>query len=144
MKGITTLSNLWGCQLRDKFRGMPVKKITLYIYSNLYKVGIRTMTKNEKAHFLIDHTYGYGRFGCPPRIPEQATILGIISNFDNRLSSRLRRTVMVALLTSSIRTAMVEVVDFVEEGQADAFLALDIIERNKKYTYPEIEKVREA
>ena len=50
---------------------------------------------------------------------------------------------MVALSTSSIRTAMVEVVDFVEEGQADAFLALDIIERNKKYTYPEIEKVRE-
>ena len=36
---------------------------------------------------------------------------------------------------------MVEVVDFVEEGQADAFLALDIRERNKKYTYPEIEKV---
>merc|ERR1712013_719537 len=26
-------------------------------------------------------------------------------------------------------------------GQADAFLALDIRERNKKYTYPEIEKV---
>ena len=51
---------------------------------------------------------------------------------------------MVALLTSSIRPAMVEVVDFVEEGQADAFLALDIRERNKKYTYPEIEKVREA
>lgn len=39
---------------------------------------------------------------------------------------------------------MVEVVDFVEEGQADAFLALDIRERNKKYTYPEIEKVREV
>ena len=38
---------------------------------------------------------------------------------------------------------MVEVVDFVEEGQADAFLALGIIERNKKYTYPEIGKVRE-
>ena len=100
------------------------------------------MTKNEKAHFLIDHTYGYGRFGCPPRIPEQATILGILSNFGNRLYSRLRRT--VALLTSSIPPAMVEVVDFVEEGQADAFLALDIRERNKKYTYPEIEKVREV
>ena len=103
------------------------------------------MTKNEKAHFLIDHTYGYGRFGCPPRIPEQATILGILSNFGNsRLYSRLRRTVTVALLTSFIPPAMVEVVDFVEEGQADAFLALDIRERNKKYTYPEIEKVREV
>jgi len=36
---------------------------------------------------------------------------------------------------------MVEVVDFVEEGQAEAFLAMDIRERNKKHSYPEIEKV---
>jgi len=76
------------------------------------EVGIKTMTKNEKAHFMIDYNYGYGRFGCPPRIPEQATIL-----------------------------ATVEVVDFVEEGQAEAFLAMDIRERNKKHAYPEIEKV---
>ena len=31
--------------------------------------------------------------------------------------------------------------DFVEEGQAEAFLAMDIRERNKKHVYPEIEKV---
>ena len=37
---------------------------------------------------------------------------------------------------------MVEVMDFVEEGQAEAFLAMDIRERNKKHNYPEIEKVR--
>ena len=37
--------------------------------------------------------------------------------------------------------ATVEVVDFVEEGQAEAFLAMDIRERNKKHIYPEIEKV---
>ena len=37
--------------------------------------------------------------------------------------------------------ATVEVVDFVEEGQAEAFLAMDIRERNKKHVYPEIEKV---
>ena len=102
------------------------------------------MTKNEKAHFLIDHTYGYGRFGCPPRIPEQATILGTFSNFGKRLLPVYVAAVTVALLTSSLPPAMVEVVDFVEEGQADAFLALDIRERNKKYTYPEIEKVREV
>lgn len=76
------------------------------------EVGIKTMAKNEKAQFMINHNYGYGRFGCPPRIPEQATIL-----------------------------ATVEVVDFVEEGQAEAFLAMDIRERNKKHVYPEIEKV---
>ena len=34
-----------------------------------------------------------------------------------------------------------EVVDFVQEGQAEAFLAMDIRERNKKHAYPEIEKV---
>ena len=34
-----------------------------------------------------------------------------------------------------------EVVDFVEEGQAEAFLAMDIRERIKKHAYPDIEKV---
>lgn len=42
----------------------------------MVQVGIKTMAKNEKAQFMINHNYGYGRFGCPPRIPEQATILG--------------------------------------------------------------------
>ena len=40
-----------------------------------------------------------------------------------------------------VLAATVEVVDFVEEGQAEAFLAMDIRERNKKHVYPEIEKV---
>ena len=40
-----------------------------------------------------------------------------------------------------VLAASVEVVDFVEEGQAEAFLAMDIRERNKKHVYPEIEKV---
>ena len=40
-----------------------------------------------------------------------------------------------------VPAATVEVVDFVEEGQAEAFLAMDIRERNKKHVYPEIEKV---
>ena len=47
----------------------------------MVQVGIKTMAKNEKAQFMINHNYGYGRFGCPPRIPEQATILGLFSCF---------------------------------------------------------------
>ena len=80
----------------------------------------------------------------PTQDSRASNYIRYILKFSNRLYSRLRRTVTVALLTSFIPPAMVEVVDFVEEGQADAFLALDIRERNKKYTYPEIEKVREV
>ena len=48
----------------------------LFFLQVMVQVGIKTMAKNEKAQFMINHNYGYGRFGCPPRIPEQATILG--------------------------------------------------------------------
>ena len=76
------------------------------------EVGIKTMKRNEKARFMIDHTYAFGQFGCQPRIPEFAVVL-----------------------------ASVELVDFVEEGQAEALLALDVEERSRRHAYPGIEKV---
>jgi len=76
------------------------------------EIGIKTMKTNEKAQFLIDYTYAYGRIGCPPRIPERAVLL-----------------------------VTVELIDFVEEGQAEALLAMEPAERNKKNAYPHIEKV---
>uniref|UniRef100_A0A1B6EXD4 peptidylprolyl isomerase n=1 Tax=Cuerna arida TaxID=1464854 RepID=A0A1B6EXD4_9HEMI len=56
---------------------------------------ILSMRKGEKAEFLIHPDLAYGKMGCPPRIPEEATILFIVeidrfvdcgdiySNFDN-------------------------------------------------------------
>ncbi|CAK8696881.1 unnamed protein product [Clavelina lepadiformis] len=38
-------------------------------------IGIASMRKEEVARFLIQPSYGYGRMGCPPRIPGNATIL---------------------------------------------------------------------
>jgi len=76
------------------------------------EMGIKTMKKGEKAQFLIDWSYAYGRFGCPPRIPVETPCM-----------------------------ATVELIDFVEEGQAEALLAMDVDERNKKHNYLDTEKV---
>ena len=32
-------------------------------------IAIKTMKKGEHARFLIHPDLGYGKFGCPPRIP---------------------------------------------------------------------------
>ena len=76
------------------------------------EMGIKTMKKGEKAQFLIDWNYAYGRYGCPPRIPAMTACM-----------------------------ASVELIDFVEEGQAEALLAMDVNERNKKHNYQDTEKV---
>lgn len=36
---------------------------------------VSTMKLNEKSQFLIHHDFAYGKFGCLPRIPPEATIL---------------------------------------------------------------------
>eukprot|EP00092_Neocalanus_flemingeri_P015889 GFUD01017206.1.p1 GENE.GFUD01017206.1~~GFUD01017206.1.p1 ORF type:complete len:476 (-),score=199.32 GFUD01017206.1:136-1563(-) len=76
------------------------------------EVGVRTMKKGEKAQFLIDWMYAYGQYGCPPRIPPRTACM-----------------------------ALVELLDFVEEGQAEALLAMGVEDRNKKHNYPDTEKV---
>jgi len=76
------------------------------------EVGIKSMKKGEKAQFLIDWMYAYGQYGCPPRIPARTACM-----------------------------ATVELMDFVEEGQAEALLAMEVEERNKKHNYLNTEKV---
>uniref|UniRef100_A0A1B6C8T7 peptidylprolyl isomerase n=1 Tax=Clastoptera arizonana TaxID=38151 RepID=A0A1B6C8T7_9HEMI len=39
------------------------------------ELGIRSMKKSEKAQFLIHHDMAFGKMGCAPRIPGEATIL---------------------------------------------------------------------
>jgi len=74
-------------------------------------VAIQSMKKQEKAQFLIDHQYAFGFMGCPPRVPTEAVIL-----------------------------CVVELMDFVEEGVAEAILAIPQEERSKVKTYKDIEK----
>lgn len=38
-------------------------------------IAVASMRKGEIARFLIEPQYAYGRMGCPPRIPANATIL---------------------------------------------------------------------
>eukprot|EP00058_Branchiostoma_floridae_P009368 XP_002594856.1 hypothetical protein BRAFLDRAFT_86023 [Branchiostoma floridae] len=39
------------------------------------EIAISSMRKGERSRFLVQPNYGYGKFGCPPRIPGNATIL---------------------------------------------------------------------
>lgn len=74
-------------------------------------VAIQSMKKGEKSQFLIYHQYAFGLMGCPPRVPAEAVIL-----------------------------CVVELIDFVEEGVAEALLAIPPEERSKVKTYKDIEK----
>jgi len=74
-------------------------------------IAIQSMKKQEKSQFLIDHQYAFGFMGCPPRVPAEAVIL-----------------------------CVVELLDFVEEGVAEALLAIPAEERSKMKTYKDIEK----
>ena len=93
-------------------RGKPEKyKITDGSLISGLVIGILTMKKHEKAQFLIDFQYAYGMYGCPPRIPGSAQIL-----------------------------ANVELIDFVEEGQAEAMLSVSSDDRLKQFSFDDIEK----
>ena len=75
------------------------------------ELGILTMKKNEKAQFLIDCNYAFGKLGCPPRIPAEAQLL-----------------------------ADVELLDFVEDGKAESMLSVSSEERGKQFSFDEIIK----
>jgi len=76
------------------------------------EMGIRTMRMYEKAQFMINHEYALGEMGCPPRVPRRAQFL-----------------------------AIVEVLDFTEETEAEAALAIDEEERNKTFSFDRILKI---
>nr|UWK01894.1 FK506 binding protein [Locusta migratoria manilensis] len=57
-------------------RGRPVRqKMNEGNFIAGLEVGISTMKKGEVAQFLIHPDYGYGKLGCPPRIPPEAELL---------------------------------------------------------------------
>eukprot|EP00794_Sanderia_malayensis_P014000 gene14000-15458_t len=40
-----------------------------------WEIAIKSMKKGEFSRFLISHQYAYGKMGCPPRIPPEASVL---------------------------------------------------------------------
>ena len=38
-----------------------------------YEIAIRSMRKGEVSRFLIKPEYMFGKMGCPPRVPGNAT-----------------------------------------------------------------------
>ncbi|CAH1802453.1 unnamed protein product [Owenia fusiformis] len=40
-----------------------------------WTIGIKTMKKGELSRFIIRSDYGWGPQGCPPRIPEDSTVM---------------------------------------------------------------------
>lgn len=74
-----------------------------------FEIAIKSMKKQEKAEFLIEPYLAYGKIGCPPRIPGNSQIL-----------------------------AKIELLDFAEEGEADAMLAMGPDDRNKQHSYEDM------
>lgn len=76
------------------------------------EIAIKSMKKKEHSEFLISSAYGFGEFGCPPRIPPKSEI-----------------------------RANVELLDFVEEGQAQAMLNIPPAERSKTHRFSDVLKI---
>ncbi|CAG5135787.1 unnamed protein product [Candidula unifasciata] len=79
------------------------------------ELALLSMKKHEVSRFLIHHDYAYGKMGCPPRIPREATLI-----FD------------------------VEILHFVEQEGVDDYYSLTPDERKGKFKYADIEKVVKA
>lgn len=62
------------------------------------EIGLLTMKKGEVARFFFRPDYAYGRQGCPPLIPPNATVA-----FE------------------------VELLDFIDSGECDAFFELTAV-----------------
>lgn len=62
------------------------------------EVGLLTMKKGEFSRFLFNPQYAFGDLGCPPRIPAASVVL-----------------------------YEVEVLDFLDSGQVDDFIELDLV-----------------
>uniref|UniRef100_A0A3Q3WWT5 peptidylprolyl isomerase n=1 Tax=Mola mola TaxID=94237 RepID=A0A3Q3WWT5_MOLML len=66
------------------------------------ELGLLTMKKGEFSRFLFEPQYAYGDMGCPPYIPAAAVVL-----------------------------YEVQIVDFLDSGQVDDFIALSPVEQNE-------------
>jgi len=73
-----------------------------------WEIGIGTMKRGELARFIMTSQYAYGKYGCPPRIPKDATPM-----FE------------------------IELISFVDQGAADDYESFTEEER-KKATFEEI------
>lgn len=58
-----------------QLRGRPFRCLLGDMIIPGLSLGVATMRKGEKAQFLVEPQYGFGRMGCPPRIPGNATTL---------------------------------------------------------------------
>jgi len=76
------------------------------------ELAILSMKKCEKSEYIIQPQHAYGPLGCPPRIPQNAALL-----------------------------VKIELMDFSEEGEAEAMLAVDPKDRGKQHTFHDILEV---
>jgi len=76
------------------------------------EIAILSMKKCEKSEFIIQPQLAYGPLGCPPRIPQNAALL-----------------------------VKIELMDFAEEGEAEAMLAVAPEERGKNHSFDQIIEV---
>ena len=76
------------------------------------EIAIKSMKKHEQSEFLISPIYAFGEYGCPPRVPPNSEI-----------------------------RANIELLDFVQEGEAEALLNIPPAERGRTYTFSDVLKI---
>ncbi|XP_069135789.1 inactive peptidyl-prolyl cis-trans isomerase FKBP6-like [Argopecten irradians] len=60
----------------SRLRNAPVKKqIGKGQLVEGLEIGVSTMKKGELSRFIINHEYAFGKLGCAPRIPPEATVM---------------------------------------------------------------------
>ena len=45
------------------------------------EVAVKSMKRTERSQFLVSSEYGFGKLGCPPRIPPNATSESLALSF---------------------------------------------------------------
>ncbi|RZF36467.1 hypothetical protein LSTR_LSTR009563 [Laodelphax striatellus] len=59
------------------------------------EIAVKTMKKGEESQFLVEPEYAFGKLGCPPRVPPEATILFQIEIVDFVELSDTTETAMI-------------------------------------------------
>lgn len=76
------------------------------------ELGLLTMKKGESSRFLFEPQYAFGDLGCPPLIPGSAVVL-----------------------------YEVHILDFLDSGQVDDFIAMSPVRRCCKTKYGSCEQI---
>ena len=88
-----------------------------------WDVGVATMRKSELARFLVNPSYAFGDYGCPPRIPPRAT--STLKYCEQcKHEGPLNEMFLILFICSRLVMFEIEMMGFVDYKAADEFSSL--------------------